>query len=46
MTPEGKVAVEFNNVSAPGSPFNEDLVNAVWLPKGYFDILPSCPRKS
>jgi hypothetical protein len=45
VTPEGAVAVEFNNVSTPGSPFNDDVANAAWLPKGYFDEVPSCPRK-
>ena len=46
VAPDGEVAVEFNNMSAPDSPFNDDLVNAVWLPEEYFDALPSCSQQS
>jgi hypothetical protein len=42
VTPEGTVALEFNNVSADDPAFNEDLVNAKWYPDGFFDSLPSC----
>lgn len=44
ITPEGKVAVEFNNIVNETSEFNEDLVNAKWMPEGYFDTIPSCSR--
>ena len=42
VTPSGGVAVEFNNVSESNTNFNEDLVNAKWLPEGYFESFPVC----
>ena len=42
VTPNGKVAVEFNNVVKSNSAFNDDLTNAIWLPEGYFNTLPRC----
>ncbi len=42
VTPEGEVAVELNNVTGPGSPFNDDVGNAAWFPEDYFDPLPNC----
>ncbi|MBE9640956.1 arylsulfotransferase family protein [Salipiger mangrovisoli] len=44
VTPDGRVAVEFNNISSETSKFNEDLVNAQWLPEDFFDVLPQCDR--
>lgn len=40
--PSGKLVVEFNNVAADLPEFNEDLVNAKWLPAGFFETMPSC----
>ncbi len=42
ITPDGAVAVEFNNVAGDAPQFNEDLVNARWVPDGFFDAMPSC----
>lgn len=43
FTPDAKVAVEFNNLSAAGPEYNEDIANAKWLPEDFFDTFPSCP---
>ena len=46
VTPDGDVAVEFNNV-VPGQPeWNDDLVNAKWLPAGHFAQMPACDAPS
>lgn len=42
VTPDGKVVVEFNNITGETSKFNEDMVNAKWLPDDFFDTFPSC----
>ena len=42
ITPEGAVALAFNNIAAEGSIYNEDLVNAKWYPADYFETFPSC----
>ncbi|EET47220.1 arylsulfotransferase family protein [Thalassobium sp. R2A62] len=42
VTPDGKVAVEFNNITSEASDFNEDLANAKWLQDGFFDVQPEC----
>jgi hypothetical protein len=39
---DGSVVMEFDNVSASSPDFNEDLVNARWLPSGFFTARPSC----
>lgn len=42
VTPEGKVVVEFNNITSETSDFNEDMVNAKWVPQDFFAVLPAC----
>lgn len=42
VTPDGAVAVEFNNVSHVDPAFNEDMTNARWLPEGFFEEMPVC----
>ncbi len=42
VAPDGKVAVEFNNIISEASDFNEDLVNAKWLQDGFFNVQPKC----
>ena len=42
VSPEGKIVVEFNNVVNGAKQLNDDLVNAKWLPEGYFSSQPSC----
>ena len=39
---DGSVVRQFNNLSEFGDGYHEDLANGVWLPKDYFDTLPSC----
>ena len=46
VTPDGKVAVEFNNIASETSKYNEDLVNAKWLPEGYFVEIPRCEGRT
>ena len=41
VVPGGEVALEFNNPAAKEG-YNEDVVNAKWLPSDFFDTLPSC----
>ena len=42
VTPNGKVAVEFNNITSTRSSSNEDIANAKWLPESYFAEIPRC----
>lgn len=46
VDPAGEVVLEFNNISAFDEAYNEDLVNAIWLPAGYFDTEPGCRTPS
>lgn len=42
ISPGGKTVVEFNNPVDGAGRLNDDLVNAKWLPEGYFSSLPVC----
>lgn len=42
ITADGRLAVEFNNVFTADPRFNDDLVNAQWLPEGFFTQKPGC----
>jgi hypothetical protein len=44
ISPEGAIVMEFNNVVPSNPTLNDDLVNAKWLPDGFFDTMPSCVR--
>lgn len=41
VNPNGKMAFEFNNIMS--EEFNSDVQNAMWLPKDFFHVPPSCP---
>lgn len=41
-SPTGELVMEFNNVAAPGSRFNDHIENGVWLPADFFTELPNC----
>ena len=45
-SPAGELVMEFNNVAAPGSKFNDHVENGVWLPDGFFRALPACKGTS
>ena len=42
VTADGVLAAEFNNVLEKNLAYNEDLVNAKWLPADYFSTVPQC----
>ena len=42
IAPDGRVVRQFNNPSDFREGFHEDLVNAQWLPEGFFDQMPNC----
>jgi hypothetical protein len=41
INPDGKVAFEFNNIMS--KEFNANVQNAMWLPRDFFQVPPSCP---
>ena len=41
---DGDVVMEFNNVAKSARSFNEDLVNAKWLPADFFELEPDCSK--
>jgi hypothetical protein len=45
-SPEGGLVMEFNNLPAAGSRFNDHVENGAWLPGDYFETLPSCRGES
>jgi hypothetical protein len=45
-SPSGALVMEFNNIPAQGSEFNDHVENGVWLPEGYFTALPACERRT
>lgn len=44
VAPDGSVVMEFNNVVPGNDNLNDDLVNARWLPEGFFETEPRCTR--
>jgi len=43
VAPDGTVVMEFNNVVPDQPRYNDDLVNAKWLPGIFFETMPTCP---
>jgi hypothetical protein len=39
---DGELVMEFNNVPAAHSKFNDHVENGAWLPDGYFTSMPAC----
>ncbi len=44
VAPNGNVVMEFNNVVPGKENINDDLVNAKWVPEGFFETFPSCTK--
>lgn len=42
----GELVIEFNNLPAEGSAFNDHVENGIWLPGDFFEALPSCASES
>jgi hypothetical protein len=42
VAPDGSIVMEFNNIVPGKKNFNDDLVNAKWLPEGFFETEPLC----
>jgi hypothetical protein len=38
----GELVMEFNNLPAEGSAFNDHVENGIWLPDDFFEALPAC----
>lgn len=43
VTPDRRVAVEFNNLWPRDASLNDDITNAKWVPDGFFERMPTCP---
>lgn len=44
FTEDGQLVLEFNNLSAASSEYNEHVENGLWIPPDYFDSIPDCPK--